>query len=48
MVTMTDNLSENGNRIGIGDHHVVYAIVEVGTALAPPSAERAEMHAKRL
>jgi hypothetical protein len=46
MVTMTGIWSENGK--GIGDHHIVYAIVEVGTALAPPSAERAEMNAKRL
>jgi hypothetical protein len=46
MVTMTGIWSENAN--DIGDHHVVCTLVEVGTALAPPSAERAEMHAKRV
>jgi hypothetical protein len=46
MVTMTGNWSENGN--GIGDRHVVNTLVEVGTALAPISAARAAMHAKRV
>lgn len=46
MVTMTGNWLENGN--GIGDRHVVNTVVEVGTALAPPSAARAEKDAKRV
>jgi hypothetical protein len=46
MVTMSGNWLENGN--GIGDRHVVNTLVEVGTALAPTSAARAAMHAKRV